>query len=366
MKKKFYLIQAKQQGQQKVAEIRIYDEIGFWGVTAKDFIQELNAVAVDAVKIVVSINSPGGNVFDANAIFNALLRHDLPVQTRVDGVAASAASLIFMAGDERMMPENAMLMIHNAQTGVYGTAEELRKSADMMDKLRNGIVSAYARSGLEETSIIEMMDETTWMTALDAQAMGFCTVIEEPVKIVASASAIEMLKKHTGTPTALLEMVEPEADPDQPPFENDDSTPTNEEERPTPVKEGDNSVTDANALVAHVFSACQKMGIPHLSEHVLVSGALSSKESIDARVKDAEIILSLCTAAKLQDKAGDFIKSGLGVEQVRARLFDAVIKAADSVDISNLQRDKSPTDSTSKRAELNPSAIYAARQSAVS
>src|SRR5690606_20404561 len=92
--KRWYSMQASTAGGQAVAEIRIYDEIGFWGMNAKDFMAELDEVSGAASRILVSINSPGGDVFDAFAIYNALRRHDLPVTARVDGVAASAASLI--------------------------------------------------------------------------------------------------------------------------------------------------------------------------------------------------------------------------------------------------------------------------------
>ncbi|MDR3386918.1 MAG: Clp protease ClpP, partial [Rudaea sp.] len=126
-----------------VAEIRIYDEIGFWGTDAKTFISQFDEVAANADEIVVAINSPGGDVFDAFAIYNALRRYAGRVTTRVDGVAASAASLVTMAGDRVVMPENAMLMIHNPWTVAAGTSADLRATADSMDKARDGILAAY-------------------------------------------------------------------------------------------------------------------------------------------------------------------------------------------------------------------------------
>ena len=98
-------------------EISILDEIGMWGVSAKEFIAELKQYAGQAITL--TINSPGGSVFDALAIYNALRNSGGEVTTKVMGVAASAASLIFMAGDKRVMPENTFLMIHNPMTVSY-------------------------------------------------------------------------------------------------------------------------------------------------------------------------------------------------------------------------------------------------------
>ena len=113
-----------------VVELRIYDEIGFWGTTAKGFIDELEAAAAGAAEVVVAVNSPGGDVFDAFTIYNALRRYAGKVTAHVDGVAASAASLIVMAGDQVVMPENTMLMIHNPWTIALGTDCTVLAGAD--------------------------------------------------------------------------------------------------------------------------------------------------------------------------------------------------------------------------------------------
>lgn len=365
-KKKFYSIQAKAAGNDKVVEIRIYDEIGFWGVTAKTFVDELDLIAVDANRILVSINSPGGDVFDALAIYNALLRHNLPVTTRVDGVAASAASLIFMAGSERLMPENAVLMVHNAWIITSGTAEELRNTANMMDDVRNGIVSAYRRSGQDESKIIELMDATTWMDALDAQAMGFCTAIEDPVKMSASANVLEVLAKHQqAVPESLIAAC---SDGDEPSNSTPDPAQTPSPDTipaPTPEPESAPEVAP-NDLVAKVYADCQSKGIPQLSQAVLLSGAMTGLTAATERIQAAEQIATLCASVKLADKAAEFVQAGLSVEQVRARLFDHVVQSADSIDISNLQQSKSnraPSNQQPVTPKLSATEIYAFRRS---
>ena len=103
------------------AEIVIYDEIGAFGIPAKAFLDELKALG-PVPELTVRINSPGGSVFDGVAIYNALKRHSAAITVWIDGIAASIASMIAMAGDEIVMPENAMLMLHDPSGLVMGTA----------------------------------------------------------------------------------------------------------------------------------------------------------------------------------------------------------------------------------------------------
>jgi len=349
-KKQWYTMRAIAEGEKTVAEIRIYDEIGFWGMTAKDFVTELDAVAKDATEIVVSINSPGGDVFDAFAIYNALRRYSGKVTARVDGVAASAASLVLMAGDTVLMPENAMIMIHDAWTIAAGTAKELRSTADMMDKVGDGIIAAYVgKSNKSKDEIVAMMDETTWMTALEAQALGFCDLIEEPVKLAASANMTAILAKFEGIPEAFLatlEADEPSAidDPKAAAITSAKNAAVSIAAATSAKNTAAATVPDpkvesvaAVTLAAHIYAACRAAGLPNMAEAVLMTGGLDSTEAADARVAEAKEVAGLCLAAKLPEKAADFIKAGLNVEQVRARLFDIVVTDA-AGSISNLQR----------------------------
>jgi len=359
-KKNWYAMRALQVDGETVAEIRIYEEIGFWGMTATQFMKELDEVAQDAVRIVVSINSPGGDVFDAFTIYNALRRHRLPVDARVDGVAASAASLILMAGDRIIMPENAMVMIHNAWTVAAGTADELRSTADMMDKVGDGIVAAYvAKSGQETDKVQEMMDATTWLSALEAQALGFCDIIEEPVKLAASARAFDLLAKHKGVPADLLASID-EQEPTEPSPGRVEAPPAADPAVGVKAKDDKNDPSSnvavtaptARALIAQVTAACKEGGFPSLANAIILSGDFATPEQVQARVADALEINGLCIAANLADKAEDFIITGLGVEAVRARLFDQVVQRSAGT-ISNLQRPTEP------EPESRPPAISA-------
>ena len=167
------------------AEISIYEEIGYWGVTAKDFAADLNALK-GITDITLRINSPGGSVFDGMAIYNLLKQHQAQITVYIDGLAASMASAIAMAGDLVVMPENSMMMIHNPWTMTSGDAEELRKNADLLDKIKIALLSAYAtKTGLSEEEISDYMNEETWFTGSEAVALGFADEVESAVEIAA-------------------------------------------------------------------------------------------------------------------------------------------------------------------------------------
>lgn len=167
-------------------ELLIYDVIGDWaGLSARELVAELKAI--DSPTITVRINSPGGSVFDGIAIYNALRHHPAEIEVRIEGLAASIASVIAMAGDRIQMAANALMMIHNPFGWVGGDAEALRKMADMMDKTTEVIAQTYAaHSSLDLNDIIRLMSEETWFTAQEALDSGLITHIDEPVKMVAT------------------------------------------------------------------------------------------------------------------------------------------------------------------------------------
>ncbi|QOX78739.1 phage major capsid protein [Trichlorobacter lovleyi] len=187
--KKFYSIKAM--AETDTAEIFIYEQIGedWWtgeGVTAKNFCKEVAALNVRQIDL--HINSPGGSVFDGQAIYNALKRHPACVTTYVDGIAASIASVIALAGDTVIMAPNSLYMIHNPWGLAQGSADEMRKYADLLDKVRDTIVSVYReKCGLSDEGIIALMDAETWMSAEEAQAFGFVDEIGTELKLAALA-----------------------------------------------------------------------------------------------------------------------------------------------------------------------------------
>lgn len=138
--------------------------------------------------ITLRINSVGGDVFEAQAMYSYLKSHPANVTVRVDGIAASAASLVAMAGDRIIMPANALMMIHNPAGFAMGEAEDMRDMADILDKVRDSIAAVYMmRTAIAREDILRMMDEETWMTAEEAHVLGFCDEVEGAIEIAAMA-----------------------------------------------------------------------------------------------------------------------------------------------------------------------------------
>lgn len=170
------MIKVRAAGEKK-AEILIYDVIGTdWfgeGVNAKRIKAALDEIGA-VEDITVRINSPGGDVFDGIAIYNLLEQHSAQIHVQVDGYAASAASLIAMAGDLITMGQGSMMMIHNPWTIAVGDANAMRKVGDTLEKIGGQLVDIYAaRSGMAADKVKPLMDDETWLTAADAVASGF-------------------------------------------------------------------------------------------------------------------------------------------------------------------------------------------------
>lgn len=195
-------------------ELTLYGEIAnetWWGdeVTPKEFKADLDALG-DINTLNIYINSPGGDVFAGQAIHSMLKRHKAHKNIYIDGLAASIASVVVMAGDTIFMPKNAMMMIHNPWTWGIGNAAEFRKLAEDLDKVRESLIAAYeGRSALTRDEIIEIMDSETWLTADECLEYGFCDVVEKEKQMAASIDKT-LLMRYKNTPRELL--VKPKPD----------------------------------------------------------------------------------------------------------------------------------------------------------
>jgi ATP-dependent Clp endopeptidase proteolytic subunit ClpP len=164
------------------ADIYIYSEVGGYDVNAKSFIEELQNHKDKNID--VHINSLGGSVFDGLAIYNALKNHTKKVTTKVEGIAASIASVIAMAGDTIEMAENSLFMIHNPFAMSGGDANELRKTANILDKIRNEIAGIYAsKSNHDSDHYVNLMDVETWFNSNETLELGLINSITTPLKI---------------------------------------------------------------------------------------------------------------------------------------------------------------------------------------
>lgn len=181
----------------KEAEILLYGVIGddgYWDeVTSKEFAEQLKEVE-DAETISVRINSPGGDVFAGQAIYSMLKRCKAQIVVYIDGLAASIASLVAMAGDKIIMPKNSMMMIHKPWTISAGNANDMRQQADTLDKVEESMLAAYVeKTGLAEDEIKQLLADETWLTASMALEKGFCDEIEEnEVKALINNDCLEI------------------------------------------------------------------------------------------------------------------------------------------------------------------------------
>lgn len=198
MKNKYYALYVDED--QQTANINIYGDITSYPWTEKDvsaynLSKEIDGLDVEQINIY--LNSYGGEVAEGIAIYNSLKRHKAAVKTVCDGMACSIASVIFMAGDERIMNNASLLMIHNAWTYTSGNADQLRKEADDLDKISNLSVKAYMEHiNISEEELRTLLDAETFLSPDEALEYGFATaIIGDKKSDKASQSAKKTLQK---------------------------------------------------------------------------------------------------------------------------------------------------------------------------
>lgn len=181
--KSWYALQSTEDG--SATEIHLYDEIGGYGVGAKQFIADLKRNSGNRIHL--RINSVGGSVTEGLAIANAIKRHKGGVTAHIDGLAASMATVIAVSADETAMSDNAIFMIHEPWSVGQGTADDLRAEAEVLDKIKKSLVRAYTKkTGLDDEEVEEMMKAETWMNAEEALSSGFVDYIEDGLEAAAS------------------------------------------------------------------------------------------------------------------------------------------------------------------------------------
>lgn len=186
-------------------EIYLYGNVGqsWWGdgVSATQFKNDLKDLGA-VTQIDLRINSDGGNVFEGRTMYSLLNEHKAKITVYVDGLAASIASLIAMAGDEIKMGDGAYMMIHNAWGLAMGNADEMRRTADLLDSISGTMIDTYAaRTGQSRDDIKSWMDAESWMTSQECVDRGFATSVTEPTRVAAMVAHPEIFKH---VPQALL------------------------------------------------------------------------------------------------------------------------------------------------------------------
>lgn len=305
-------------------DIFVNDFIGDWiddywgfGVTAKAFLDTLAGLPEATRTIRVHLNSPGGDVFAATTIANALrdqrLTKGRTVETVVDGLAASAATIIMMAGNPVKVADNAVVMIHNPWSVAMGNAAQMRKMADDLDVIRDTIVATYQwHSTLDAKDLVGLMDAETWMSAEDAVTYGLATEVVTGLKAAAAL-----------TPKAIEKLTIPEA------FRDRVAAFISEPKKTEPTAAPVATPASIAASAVEVLQACREGDCLDLAE-----GFISASASLDAvrarvtEVKAAKVaaqqrrstIESLCTAARQPELARVFVDGGIGADAVRNAL----------------------------------------------
>jgi ATP-dependent protease ClpP protease subunit len=355
-----------------IADIHIQDAIypdSYWDdgtVTAKQFVKDLASLP-EAVKTVrVHINSPGGDVFTAVNIANALRDQRMTkgrnVETVVDGMAASAASLVMMAGSPIRIADNGMVMIHDPSSFAMGNAAEMRKTADLLDKLKDTIVATYKwRDQLAETDLVGLMAAETWMSAEEAIAAGFADEIVTGIKATASIEPGAMAKlvvpeRFAGRVAELLRAEDVTEDRKADPAPKPDPAPP-------------------RATLAEVFPACKGAGLdmefaaallersPLVAEVEGLVAAEKARRAAEAkRQGDIRGLATLPHLAKAKDLVEDLVSAGVTFEAAKA----VMTKVAAAVDVVELDATLDPNAKTGtgggRAAVIDINDVYARRR----
>lgn len=314
----------------KPAVLAIDDEIGFWGVQARDFRAALDAVEGETLE--VQINSVGGDVMAGLGMYNMLRNWagaGKQITTRVTGVAASIASIIMLAGDRREMPSNAFAMVHAVKSGAWGTADEIRDQADVVDKVQASLRNIYVdRMGIDEAKATEIMAKDTWLNADECLEMGFVTAVIDPVHATAKFDL-----GRAALPENVAKVFAAKAD-DAP---------------QTPVAEAIVAEAKAAGLEAHAkFFAL----------------ACTSLDDAKARMVQAREIVALCAVAGTPEQAAAHIRTGAKVADVRAALVEALAQKDEHINNAPRNAATGPTNGDpAKPAVVTPTSLWASHKS---
>ncbi|MBP5957000.1 Clp protease ClpP [Pseudomonas anatoliensis] len=350
--KTWYAVDASGEAADRVIEVFVYGEIGAWGITANQFVQDLRAMDDGVSPVVAAFNSIGGDLFDGLAMHNALSRLGERCTGRIDALAASAASVAVCGAHRVVIAANAMLMIHNPYTYTGGDAEDFRRVADVLDQTLEAIIAAYKAKApnIDDAELRRMVNAETWLTANEALALGLADEVGDGIKVKACLGQGAVLQRFQHAPADLLAQLDepPEADPDLDPVEPPLVPP----------------VVDSAKLALMVTQRCTAAGISNLVEPLLKSTQLESEEVVLAGLARAKAVNDLCVAARLPEFSAEYVAAGLDEAAVRARLFDKIVTSGKGFEIDNslpLADDLAPK---VLAKQPDPNLIWAARQAA--
>jgi ATP-dependent protease ClpP protease subunit len=346
--KTWYAVQASGEATERVIEVFVYGEIGAWGITANQFVQDLRAMDDGVSEVIAAFNSVGGDLFDGLAMHNALRRLGARCTGRIDALAASAASVAVCGAHKVVIAESAILMIHNPWTYAAGDAEDFRKVADVLDQTMEAIIAAYKAKApnIDEVELRRLVAAETWLTANEALALGLADEIGDGIKVQACLGQGGVLQRYQHAPAELLAQL------DEPPELDPELEPT------------DPPVVDSTKLALMITQRCAAAGISNLVAPLLSSTQLESEEIVLAGLARAKAVNDLCVAARLPEFSAEYVAAGLDAAAVRARLFDKIVSSGKGFEIDNsLPLDNDPAPKVLAK-QTDPTSIWAARQAA--
>jgi ATP-dependent protease ClpP protease subunit len=352
--KTWYALQASGEAAERVIEVFVYGEIGGWGITANQFVQDLRAMDDGVSPVIAAFNSIGGDLFDGLAMHNTLSRLGERCTGRIDALAASAASVAVCGAHRVVIASNAMLMIHNPWTYAAGDAEDFRKVADVLDQTMEAIIAAYKAKApdIDEEELRRLVAAETWLTANEAVALGLADEVGDGVTVKACLGQGAVLQRYQHPPAELLAQL------DEPPEPDSELEPADPPLVPP--------VIDSAKLALMITQRCAESGISNLVEPLLSSTRLESEEVVQAGLTRAKAVNDLCVAARLPEFSVEYVAAGLDVAAVRARLFDKIVSSGKGFEIDNsLPLDNDPAPQVQAK-QPDPTSIWAARQAAQS
>lgn len=331
----------------KTPVLSIFDDIGAYGVSAKNFLNDLRSVT--GAEVAVEINSPGGDFFAGLAIYNGLRASGKKITVKVLGLAASAASLVAMAGDTIEMAENSFFMVHKTLADLYANADDMRETAEVLDKFDAGLVSIYAkRTGKTDQEITALLHAETWMTAQEAVDAGFATAVIPALAIKASFDEYRLPEN-----VRLAFKAQAPAPVEPAPTAGEHVT-------------GSVEVAEASAPVFGETLASQVQTIANaagLGQYAAMWGAdpaLRNAEQVTARAELAREVQALCALAKRPELADKFIKAATPLQDVRAEIFAAL--EADYEHVDTAPPAKQPQNLGAQPSAVKGADIWAARR----
>lgn len=336
--------------QSDVYIVSIHDEIGMWGITAKEFLDEFMLIPAGA-KIELSINSIGGSVFDGLAIYHAIKSRSADVTAHVVGYACSIATIILMGAGKIVMPKNAYLMVHGISGGVWGTHDEMQDYVDTVAKLNGTMRSIYMqRTGADEATVDGWMSKDTYFDGSDALVAALVDEVSDEIKMAACGS-VDLLARFNTAPESFKAMFSAEAG----------VIASVEQTESAPAK----SPSDDVQARLQAVQACLTANEPKLAQ--MVVSADFDLSSLSARLERAAGIRALAAVGHYpQDKTDELITSDATIASAQS-VITQFVQSASPV-INGVQVDgkeyRLPSASAQKTdaQAIDTAKVYASRQ----